>query len=87
MKGNPALSTIASASLSSAFRGLTTVAGHDFFFFRVVGFPCWLLLVEGPKWVVVKIMVPFWIPIIMRHLLLRSPKRGHNFDDHPKAKP
>ena len=36
-------------------------------------------------WVVVKIMVPFWIPIIMRHLIFRVlyPKRDHNFDNHP----
>ena len=26
-------------------------------------------------WVVVKIMVPFWVPIIIRHLLFRYPKR------------
>ena len=24
-------------------------------------------------WVVVKIMVPFWIPLIIRHLILRVP--------------
>ena len=32
----------------------------------------------GPEytWVVVKIMVPFWIPIIIRHLLFRVPKKG-----------
>ena len=28
------------------------------------------------KWVVVKIMVPFWVPIIIRHLLFRVPKKG-----------
>ena len=27
-------------------------------------------------WVVVKIMVPFWVPIIVRHLLFRVPKKG-----------
>ena len=27
-------------------------------------------------WVVVKIMVPFWVPIIIRHLIFRVPKRG-----------
>ena len=27
-------------------------------------------------WVVVKIMVPFWIPIIIRHLIYRVPKKG-----------
>ena len=27
-------------------------------------------------WVVVKIMIPFWIPIIIRHLIFRVPKKG-----------
>ena len=27
-------------------------------------------------WVVVKIMVPFWIPIIVRHLIYRVPQKG-----------
>ena len=27
-------------------------------------------------WVVVQIMVPFWVPIIVRHLLFRVPKKG-----------
>ena len=34
-------------------------------------------------WVIVKIMVPFWIPMIMRHLVFRVPKKGHNFDNRP----
>ena len=34
-------------------------------------------------WVIVKIMVPFGIPIIIQHLILRVPKRDHNFDNHP----
>ena len=33
--------------------------------------------------VVVKIMVPFWVPSIIRHLLFRVPKRDPNFDNHP----
>ena len=33
-------------------------------------------------WVVVKITVPFWIPIIIRHLIFRVPKRDHHFDNH-----
>ena len=39
----------------------------------------------GYMWVVVKIMIPFWIPIIIRHLIFRVPpqKRYHNFDNHP----
>ena len=28
------------------------------------------------RWVVVKIMVPFWVPIIIRHLLFKVPKKG-----------
>ena len=29
-------------------------------------------------------MVPFWVPIIVRHLIFRVPKkRDHNFDNHP----
>ena len=36
-------------------------------------------------WVVVKIMVPFWVPSIIRHLIFRVPKkeRNHNSDNHP----
>ena len=35
-------------------------------------------------WVVVKIMVPFWVPIIIRHLIFRVPKKkDHNSDNHP----
>ena len=30
----------------------------------------------NPKWVVVKIMVSFWIPIIIRHLIFRVPQKG-----------
>ena len=30
----------------------------------------------GAMWVVVKIMIPFWIPIIIRHLIFRVPKKG-----------
>ena len=29
-----------------------------------------------PTWVVVKIMVPFWVPNIVRHLIFRVPKKG-----------
>ena len=31
----------------------------------------------------VKIMVPFWVPIITRHLVFRVSKRDSNFDNHP----
>ena len=34
---------------------------------------------------VVKIMVPFWVPIIIRHHYLGYPKRDHNFDNYPYA--
>ena len=30
----------------------------------------------GVIWVVVKIMAPFWIPIIVRHLIFRVPNKG-----------
>ena len=28
-------------------------------------------------------MVPFWVPIIMRRLFFRVPKKGPYFDNHP----
>ena len=31
---------------------------------------------EAVIWVVVKIKVLFWVPIIIRHLLFRVPKKG-----------
>ena len=34
----------------------------------------------GPVWGIVKIMVPFWVPIMIRGLIL-GPKRNHNFDN------
>ena len=34
---------------------------------------------------VVKIMVPFWIPTTIRHLIFRVPKRDRNFDNHPNV--
>ena len=36
----------------------------------------WDCYIMGTIWVVVKIMVPFWIPIIIRHLIFRVPKKG-----------
>ena len=30
-----------------------------------------------------KMMVPFWVLTIIRHLLLRDPKRDRSFDHHP----
>ena len=42
---------------------------------------------EASKWVVVKIMVPFWIHFILRHLIFRVPTKGRqiNFDNHPNG--
>ena len=42
-------------------------------------------------WGIVKIMVPFWVPIIIRGLIrglpnLGDPKRDHNFDNYPYYK-
>ena len=34
-------------------------------------------------WVVVNIRDPFWVLIIIRHLIFRVPKKGHNFDNYP----
>ena len=34
-------------------------------------------------WVVVKIVVPFWIPIVIRHLIFGVSKKDQNFDNHP----
>ena len=36
----------------------------------------YLIITSPPKWVVVKIAVPFWVPIILRHLLFRVPQKG-----------
>ena len=36
-----------------------------------------------PKWGLVKILVPFCIPIIIRPSYLGYPKRDHNFDNPP----
>ena len=30
-------------------------------------------------------MVPFWLPIIVPHLIFRVPKTDHKFDNHPCA--
>ena len=34
-------------------------------------------------WVVVKIMVPFWVPITYGTYYLGYPNRDHNFDNYP----
>ena len=34
---------------------------------------------RSSTWVVVKIMVPFWVPIIIRHVIFRVPKKGPSF--------
>ena len=38
-----------------------------------------LVFVLQGTWVVVKIRVPFWVPILTRHLLFRVPKKGLYF--------
>ena len=57
---------------------------------RAVGFKAYSEVHEGYKsptigyiWVFVKIMVPFWVPNIVRHLLFRVPKRDPSFENHP----
>ena len=43
----------------------------------------WMLHILTCAVLVVKMMVPFWIPIIIRHTYyVGYPKRDHNFDDH-----
>ena len=37
--------------------------------------PVVLVIVQASMWVVVNIMVPFWVPIIMRHLFFGVPKK------------
>ena len=37
---------------------------------------CYAYLNTKFMWVVVKIMVPFWIPIIIRQLIFGVPKKG-----------
>ena len=39
----------------------------------------------GSMWVVVKTMVPFWVPKKYGTDYLGYPKRDHNFDNHPCA--
>ena len=34
------------------------------------------IALKGGIWVVVKIMVPFWAPTIIRHLIFRVSKKG-----------
>ena len=53
--------------------------------FRSCGVGVWDLLLTTRLnsiydiWVVVKIMVPFWVPIIIRPLIFRVPKKGPSF--------
>ena len=46
--------------------------------------PCMIIITT---WGAVKIMVPIWVPIIIRGLIrgpnLGDPKRDHNFDSSP----
>ena len=37
---------------------------------------------------VVKILVPFWVLVIIRHLIFRViAQKGHNFDNYPYSEP
>ena len=38
---------------------------------------------ETTIWVVVKIMVPFWVPKYEVPYYNGDPKRGHNFENYP----
>ena len=37
----------------------------------------WIPREPAGMWVFVKIMVPFWVPIKIRHLVFRVPQKGH----------
>ena len=52
--------------------------GFRGFWFRVQGSGFRVQTHSGTDdiWVVVKIMVPFWVPNIVRHRLLTVPKKG-----------
>ena len=81
--GGPVNKGLAFEALS-ALRGLVTQKSH-----RPVSLPIKMALDarRGPKlaWVVVKMMVPFWIPIIIRHPILRVPKKTILLTNpHPK---
>ena len=51
---------------------------------QIVGFPATKdsnkapLTSDTPIWVVVKIVVPFWIPILIRHLIIWGTPKGIN---------
>ena len=45
-------------------------------FERLQGYSTFFTVELGAMWVVVKIMVPFWVLIIIRHLIFRVPKKG-----------
>ena len=46
---------------------------------------CWKFTLRhsAVSWVVSKNMVPFWIPITIRHLIFRVLRRDRHFDNHP----
>ena len=70
---------------SAPYSGLFYVSGP-----RMLGMPKRKSRTAEPsfgKWVVVKIMVPFRILSIIRHLVFRGPKGDQNFDNHPDANP
>ena len=56
---------------------LQVMFDHGIFFKSGLGLG-WFFFnkLHGFKWVVVKIRVFFWVPIIIRHPLFRAPKNG-----------
>ena len=74
MKGNARSRDFGSSNvvLYGVYRGEMSIS-HILFFYQEYG------PFEGSTgciWVVVKIMVPFWVPSIVRHLIFRVPKKG-----------
>ena len=58
------------SNLNKFLNSNPVMAGHLGVFGRSTGH------VNIRIWVVVKIMVPFWIPIIIRHLMFRTHEKG-----------
>ena len=64
-----------SVSFDGIYNGKEAEVGH--------GGVCPYTYIYMYIWVVVNFGVPFWVLIIIRHLIFRVPKRDHNFDNHP----
>ena len=70
-------------NLSSVFGGCAGLLGDSLGFILIVGG-----MMNPLNWVIVKIMVPFWVPsIYLVPYCNRDPKRDHNFDNHSNLKP